>query len=78
MIFRTRRTEDRPRSQMILIETFSPSTESGLSKTAQFESLTVSWAPAQCGSARLSASTKAFVRLEGLTASTGAHSIGIK
>jgi hypothetical protein len=75
--FRTRRSANQSRSQMILIETLSPSTGSGLSKTTQFESLPFR-GPLQCGSARLSASTKALVKLEALTASAGAHSIGIK
>jgi hypothetical protein len=37
MILWPRRTKYTSRSQMILIETFSPSTGEGLSKTAQFE-----------------------------------------
>jgi hypothetical protein len=65
------------RSQVIPIETFSPSRGQGLSKIAQFESFAVSQA-VQCTSARLSASTKAPGRPEAVTASAGAHSNGIK
>lgn len=66
MIFEPRRTgEPLSRSQMILIETFSPSRGQGLSKIAQFEFFAASRA-ASSGSARLSASTKAFVGLKTL------------
>ncbi len=41
MLLWPRRTEYMSRSQMILIDTFSPSTVQGLSKMAQFECFAV-------------------------------------
>ncbi len=76
--FRTRRLRLRLCSQMILIETFSPSRDRSLSKKAQFAGLTASQVALMQSLRAIERVHESVVRWRRLDCIAGAHSIGIK